>query len=279
MPRPCAATISPTAAAGVATGSSATSGTRPGRSLFVRLTGPDCGKGAAGKWTDAATGEHGDLLDLIALNRELERLCDVLDEARSFLSLPRTEPPPDRYRRRATGADRITRIRTTSVRDVAADCGHDRRNVSAQARHHGFARRRGAALSPALLLPARCRRADRGLAGADRSRHRPRRQRSPARIAPGSTRLATTRHPLDTPRRAMGHLLGHGVRFGVATDVMAAGEGIETMLSRAKRPAGPAHGRRALGQSPRRPSLPGNAATSLCRARLTIRPATWRWRP
>ncbi|MCO4053196.1 MAG: hypothetical protein HEQ16_03880 [Bosea sp.] len=25
---------------------------RPGRSLFVRLTGPDSGKGAAGKWTD-----------------------------------------------------------------------------------------------------------------------------------------------------------------------------------------------------------------------------------
>jgi hypothetical protein len=37
--------------------------------------------------------------------------------------------------------------------------------------------------------------------------------------------------PVDTPRRAMGHLLGHGVRFGIATDVMAAGEGIETMLS------------------------------------------------
>jgi hypothetical protein len=29
----------------------------------------------------------------------------------------------------------------------------------------------------------------------------------------------------------MGHLLGHGVRFGIVTDVMAAGEGIETMLS------------------------------------------------
>ena len=29
----------------------------------------------------------------------------------------------------------------------------------------------------------------------------------------------------------MGHLLGHGVRFGVANDVMGAGEGIETMLS------------------------------------------------
>jgi hypothetical protein len=37
--------------------------------------------------------------------------------------------------------------------------------------------------------------------------------------------------PLDTPRRAMGHLLGNAVRFGPASDVMAAGEGIETMLS------------------------------------------------
>jgi hypothetical protein len=37
--------------------------------------------------------------------------------------------------------------------------------------------------------------------------------------------------PIETPRRAMGHLLGNGVRFGGAADVMAAGEGIETMLS------------------------------------------------
>jgi Toprim domain len=29
----------------------------------------------------------------------------------------------------------------------------------------------------------------------------------------------------------MGHLAGHGVRFGVTTDVLAAGEGLETMLS------------------------------------------------
>src|SRR6266851_5582268 len=60
----------------------------PGRSLFVRLTGPDSGPGAAGKWTDAATGQHGDLLDLIALNRGLEHLRDVLDEARRFLRVP-----------------------------------------------------------------------------------------------------------------------------------------------------------------------------------------------
>ena len=37
--------------------------------------------------------------------------------------------------------------------------------------------------------------------------------------------------PIDTPRRAMGHLLGNAVRFGVGGEIMAAGEGIETMLS------------------------------------------------
>src|ERR1700674_4943427 len=42
--------------------------------------------------TDAATGEHGDLLDLIAMNRGLDRMRDVFDEARLFLSLPRPEP-------------------------------------------------------------------------------------------------------------------------------------------------------------------------------------------
>lgn len=37
--------------------------------------------------------------------------------------------------------------------------------------------------------------------------------------------------PVDVPRRAMGDLLGHAVRFGVASDVLGAGEGIETVLS------------------------------------------------
>ncbi|MEM7645187.1 MAG: toprim domain-containing protein, partial [Pseudomonadota bacterium] len=37
--------------------------------------------------------------------------------------------------------------------------------------------------------------------------------------------------PVDTPRRAMGRLAGHGVRFGAPTDILAVGEGIETVLS------------------------------------------------
>jgi hypothetical protein len=47
----------------------------------------------------------------------------------------------------------------------------------------------------------------------------------------GFTQTNLGKAPLDTPRRAMGNLLGHAVRFGSAQDVMAAGEGIETMLS------------------------------------------------
>ncbi len=73
----------------------------PGRSLYVRLYGPASGKRAAGKWTDAATGQHGDLLDLIALSCSLDRLADVLVEARRFPGLaqpvpiaqPQPEPP------------------------------------------------------------------------------------------------------------------------------------------------------------------------------------------
>src|SRR5262249_48638265 len=44
-------------------------------------------------------------------------------------------------------------------------------------------------------------------------------------------RDGSAKAPLEDPRRAMGNLLGNAVRFGVATDVLAAGEGIETMLS------------------------------------------------
>src|SRR5262249_8060477 len=64
----------------------------PGRSMFVRLKGPECGKGAAGNWTDAATAEYGDLLDVIRESCGFIDFRDVADEARRFLSLPRTEP-------------------------------------------------------------------------------------------------------------------------------------------------------------------------------------------
>ena len=69
-----------------------TSGAK-GRSLFVRLAPP----GIPGKWTDAATNEHGDLLDLIRLHTSGASLRHAMDEARAFLVLPPSVP--------ATGGD------------------------------------------------------------------------------------------------------------------------------------------------------------------------------
>jgi hypothetical protein len=43
--------------------------------------------------------------------------------------------------------------------------------------------------------------------------------------------LRPAKAPLADPRRALGHLLGNGVRFGVPTNIVAAGEGLETMLA------------------------------------------------
>ena len=54
---------------------------------------------------------------------------------------------------------------------------------------------------------------------------------SPAFTAPGSIASTLRRRRLPDPRRALGHLLGNGVRFGRAEDVLLAGEGIETVLS------------------------------------------------
>ncbi len=57
-----------------------------GRSLFVRLSG----SAKPGSWTDAATGDHGDLLDLIRYRTNAPTPRAALDEARAFLALPAT---------------------------------------------------------------------------------------------------------------------------------------------------------------------------------------------
>ena len=202
----------------------------PGRSLFVRLHGPDSGKGAAGKWTDAATGEHGDLLDLIARNRGLDRLRDALDEARIFLSLPR----PDLGRTTQHEASPSLRGSPESARRFFA-MSQPISGTIAQAYLH----RRGITVLHA----------DGALCFHPRCYYRPEADAPtetwPAMIAAvtdlqgritGAHRTwldpsGRDKALVDTPRRAMGHLFGHAVRFGPASDVMAAGEGIETMLS------------------------------------------------
>jgi hypothetical protein len=202
-----------------------------GRSMFVRLKGPACGKGAAGKWTDAATGEHGDLLDVIRETCSLIDLRDVVDEARRFLSLPQPQPLPGCQTRKQppapTGSPESARrlfamsqpiagtIAETYLRKRGIMALHELRAL----RFHPRCYYRPDVDAPTEIWPALIA-AVTDLAGKITGAHR-------TWLDPSGCRKA----PVDTPRRAMGLLLGHGVRFGIATDVLAAGEGLETMLS------------------------------------------------
>jgi hypothetical protein len=202
----------------------------PGRSLFVRLTGPEAGKGAAGNWTDAATGEHGDLLDLIALNRGLDHLRAALDEARAFLRLPRPPAEFDQLHRTTSalaGSPKSARRLFAMSRPIASTVAEEylrERSItllpgSEVLRFHPRCFYRSDPDSPTETWPALIA-AVKDLAGSITGVHR-------TWLDPSGS----TKAPIDTPRRAMGHLLGHGVRFGVARDTLAAGEGIETILS------------------------------------------------
>lgn len=202
----------------------------PGRSMFVRLKGSLSGKGASGKWTDAATGEHGDMLDVIKESCGLVDFHDLAEEARRFLSLPRSEPEPDGRRRLSsvpTGSPESARRLFAMSKPIAGTI------LEAYLRQRGIAHLHGIeslrfhprcfyrpdADAPTETWPAMIA-AVTDLQGRITGAHR-------TWLDPSGRDKA----PIDTPRRAMGHLLGHAVRFGPASDVMAAGEGIETMLS------------------------------------------------
>jgi Toprim domain len=203
----------------------------PGRSLYVRLCGPDYGPGAAGHWTDAATGEHGDLLDLIVRNRELHGLGEAIDEARCFLALPRSVSPwpahasqgPPTVRRSSEAARRLFHA-GRPVPDTPAEAYLRARGITGRInwpalRYHPSVYYRAGDGAPLELWPAL-------LAAVT----------SPDGMITGILRTWLDRNraakaPFSDPRRALGQLLGNGVRFGQASEIVAAGEGVETMLA------------------------------------------------
>jgi hypothetical protein len=200
----------------------------PGRSLYVRLTGPDSGPGAAGKWTDASNGEHGDLLDLIGRRRHLPRLADTLAEARFFLALPGLEraaaqPVPPAPSGSAEAARRLFAA-GRSISGTPAEAYLRTRGITARLdwpalRFHPSAWYRDTADSPLEAWPALLAAVtdtDGRISGIQRT---------------WLDRTRPAKAPVTDPRRALGHLLGNGVRFGSAGDTIAAGEGVETMLA------------------------------------------------
>jgi hypothetical protein len=199
----------------------------PGRSMFVRLSGPDSGPGAAGRWTDAASAEHGDLLDVVRESCGLVKFREVAEEARRFLSLPRAEPTAAPRPPAPQGSPEAARRLWTMAKPLAgtlAEAYLRARGIetiydTGALRFHPRCYYRQDEHAPTETWPAMIA-AVTALSSAITGVHR-------TWLAPDGLGKA----PIDTPRRAMGALLCHAVRFDVAGDVLAAGEGIETMLS------------------------------------------------
>jgi hypothetical protein len=206
----------------------------PGRSMFVRLQ--DSRKGPAGKWTDAATGEHGDLLDVIRESLGLRDFREVAEEARRFLKLPRPDPKvvfkPARPAVTVGSQEAARRLFAISgpIEGTVVETYLQRRGIAHV--HHGgslrfhprcYYRPDEHLLTetwPAMI--ACVTDLDGRITGVHRTWLDPN----------GFDRIRLGKAPIDTPRRAMGDLLGNAVRFGAADDdVLVAGEGIETMLS------------------------------------------------
>lgn len=201
----------------------------PGRSMFVRLL--DAPARPAGKWMDAATGEHGDLIDVIREALHLATLADAAAEARRFLgvpsrpavpeaqmALPQSAPAPSaRSARRLLSMARG--IRGTPVETYLRKRGiTDLRETGSLRFHPRCYWRAGAHASPETwpAMVAAVTTFSGEIVGAHRT---------------WLARDGSAKAPVNPPRKAMGHLLGQAVRFGHADDVLAAGEGIETVLS------------------------------------------------
>ncbi|MCF3948845.1 toprim domain-containing protein [Acidiphilium iwatense] len=199
--------------------------------------------------TDAMTGEHGDLLDLIAASRGFGQLRDALAEARVFLSPPRPESPRHLSLRVAGSS---LRSRASSAVPAAAPSG-PLTGGSGEA-----ARRLFQAGRPIIGTPAEAYLRARGIFApldASNLRYHPAvyyraHEGVPRQVWPALLAAVTdpegritgvhrtwldparpAKAPLADPRRALGHLLGNGVRFGTGRGVLAAGEGLETILS------------------------------------------------
>ena len=189
-----------------------------GRSLFVRLAPP----GAPGKFTDAATGEHGDLLDIIRHRTCAPTLRAALDEARAFLARPAAPAAGSGDAYDATEAARRLWQRCRAIDGTHAEAYLRARHIHrcrfpALRFHPALFYRDGGAMRrlPALVAAVT------GTGGSVTGVHRT--WLDPSR---------PTKAPVARPRKALGRVHGLAVHFGdPAPTTLLVGEGIETVLS------------------------------------------------
>lgn len=209
-------------------------GNSRGRSLFVRLNGPTSGKGARGKWQDAANDEHGDLLDLIAAREGHRTLAETLVEARRFLGQPELKHDDGyaREQRGKPGSDTSFIARRIwseglPLAGTLAEVYLSARGLTppypVDLRFHPSLEYRcyqtGEVTDPPALLAA-VRDVSGDLRGIQRTW-----------LAPEGCKAR-----LDDPRRSLGHLHGNGVWLrkddrDYPSGILLVGEGAETVLS------------------------------------------------
>ena len=192
-----------------------------GRSLFVRLAPP----GVPGKWTDAATGEHGDLLDLLRAQHGTGALRPALDEARAFLALPAPAPAP------ADAGEEAVTERIARARRLWAACG-----PLAGTHAERYLHERGIARSRFAALRFHPRLAYRDEAGFRRFPALVAAVTEPGGYVTGVHRTWLDPHrpakaPVAAPRKTLGRTYGLAVRLGRPAGPLLVGEGLETVLS------------------------------------------------
>jgi hypothetical protein len=208
-----------------------------GRSLYVHLSGP-----RKGRWTDAATAQYGDLLDLVRETCGLVDFRDVADEARRFLN----EPQSGSAQPKSAFSGRANPLDSPPVERPAAERARRMFKMTQPllaTLADSYLRQRGilrAYLHPALRFHPSCYYRDL-VSGRTCS--------YPALIAAVTDQASTItgvhrtwldpdgegKARVDDPRRALGGLLGNAVRFRYPVrglvPVMVVGEGLESTLS------------------------------------------------
>lgn len=203
-----------------------------GRSMYVRLV-PDGAGRKSGHWTDAATGDYGDLLDVIREAIPSGRLHEAIVEAEAFLGgCPRARPVRFRLDRPKTG-NRSREARSLFQRAAPL--------IGSLAEHYLEGRGINPALATGLRFLSNC---------YCRPSPESTQRNWPALIAPvtddsgaitavhriyldpdGAIDERLGKAPLDDPKRSLGRMYGNVVRIGEPQALLVIAEGIENALS------------------------------------------------